>query len=1535
MKRKITAWATALCILLLSVPIQEYAKDVTPKEAKKEADVMEVSDLDSFVEAAADAASEDDASAAQGNPWHSRRLLVKSKTEFDATGAASIVKGYEDIVILEYESENAAKAAYASLIKNPDLIVEADGYYGTDSVAEDIGQKNYDRNLPGTKRNADIASGEGEVRVAVIDTGYDVKSYGNSRLADAVDMTGSGTIQDEHGHGTAMANLILENAPDGVSIMPIKAADENGTATSIKLYMGIRYAMEHRADVINISMSAYQSSGSAILNSAVEKAREAGIAVIVSAGNAGSDVSGFSPANAREAIVVSAVGRDGKRAEYSNFGTLVDFCSYGTMEAFGLDKKREKHTGTSVAAALASASAAEQKLCHKDASYEAWMGFLDGIAGNEGEPGSKEWYGKGPLLPEALRGERRPEETKESGDKENEKLSPLLSCDWKSVPLDELNDYIGNASNLERSVFLDRLSEEEISLLLSKKTLFSEYVIYSENSFDEAGNTTETFHMEGTLYDVVKNDGRFHQYEVQAKKYHVFAYGSKTGKRSCIRLDTDANKNDAVIYCWMQDRSSDNQNSGAYGLTFVRGQSAYDFSKSVHKIENCDVTDFGNPVVWRLKIRNVKIDKPENMALNYNAELWNKSSFQVVGSAASGWKAHYWYIYHYQVKPSSDADRQNAYGDGSYHGGFWDLKDASGKKCGNASVTTSVDIGTRDLYTDEKKAGITYRLPLIMHKSKSEKKDVTDAVPTCTQKGARHTETAYSCTECGRNWTKKGNSVEIPQLAHMFAAKTTDSNGILGGKYWEECTRSCGGKDVNGAYWQRNVKYLQPIRYWRMNPDGSYPAQPDGMERTLDYYEAGAAVPQWRKVLSEEFQTGMADAFFAPSMASYHDVYIPRKQYDVVYDGNGAKKGATKPQRVFCGEAFDLRENGFVRDGHRFAGWSKEPGGMAIQSKKVKNLSLVHNQVVTLYAKWEPKLFKISLDSQGANQGRGTLAVYEQFAEGYYKTAAAVEKFENNRIVIPKKESKDDALLGGVRREQFLGYFTEKNQKGCRMAEKDGSLLANMDGAGNYQYFTKDSTVYAGWEAMYAVQFHPNLSKEDREFLKMEESGMEDDEPVLCPYTRWKAKGESITIGFGEARVRNKKLAPFYRFLGWSLMPEIHSRDELILDGEKCAVTFQNDEDVTLYAQWDTGFQAVYMGNGQTGGADFMDASEQISDDYAFAKNPFEKSVRKAAIDILTGKTKNEDGKPYMEEVPCSFQGWSLTKEKTDDSGEDVIFSEEEVRLGAEVIRAADNARTQGVREAITFGLPSSDYQASEAPGLTEDEKLPFVNLYARWDEYPQIHATDLYFPVSDAKDGILTEAYLLSLAEATDEELKSDKNPRGVMKSGINEIDKTSFSIVDYQAEEFLEAEDTMSLTVTYRAIDSVGNATTKMVRVYLADTSGKWMEEGSVRFISKEYLDTLAKNSVWRTGDYAKKLTWTLSNQKTGEEYTSVTPLQKALGIKSVKKPGSGTWSHVQEVWEFSRQDVLEIQEYAETSGVGEDASGFLREFGRCRVR
>ena len=331
-------------------------------------------------------------------------------------------------------------------------------------------------------------------------------------------------------------------------------------------------------------------------------------------------------------------------------------------------------------------------------------------------------------------------------------------------------------------------------------------------------------------------------------------------------------------------------------------------------------------------------------------------------------------------------------------------------------------------------------------------------------------------------------------------------------------------------------------------------------------------------------------------------------------------------------------------------------------------------------------------------------------------------------------------------------------------------------------------------------------------------------------------------------------------------------------------------------------------------------------------KDYFHKTIQKPVKDTTSGQMQNEAGKPYMETIPYSFQGWSMVKEKDKQEKYAVYHRKDGKYEGTGIILAAKEVAKSGKGAGLTFGAPSSDYGSTVKDNTS---KIPYINMYAVWDEYPQIQASDLYIPLADAQNGILTEEYLLNLAVATDKELESDENKKGILKHGKDEKNNTSFTILDYQLSEFEGAESEMSLTVTYRAEDKVGNITTKQVTVYLVDTAGKEYDTGKVRFISAEYIDTLAENSIWRTEKYAQKLEKVLKNKKTGEEYTKVTPVQKAFGIKQVKKPDSGTWAHVQEVWKFTHDEVLAVQEYVRKDGVGNNPSEFLKKFGHCRIQ
>lgn len=185
---------------------------------------------------------------------------------------------------------------------------------------------------------------------AIIDSGIDKNnSKFNDKLVDfGLNFSSSGDgIQDDNGHGTAMASIISDNSD--AYIMPIKIANKDGKGTVLGLYLGIMAAIENEADLINISMT---TSNSDLISSAISEAISNDITVVAAAGNQSADVSNYSPANIKDVITVAALDENYVPASYSNYGEI-DYTAVGTKEVQTLHGY-ETLSGTSIAAAYVS-----------------------------------------------------------------------------------------------------------------------------------------------------------------------------------------------------------------------------------------------------------------------------------------------------------------------------------------------------------------------------------------------------------------------------------------------------------------------------------------------------------------------------------------------------------------------------------------------------------------------------------------------------------------------------------------------------------------------------------------------------------------------------------------------------------------------------------------------------------------------------------------------------------------------------------------------------------------------------------------------------------------------------------------------------------------------------------------------------------------------------------------------------------------------------------------------------------------------------
>ena len=154
-----------------------------------------------------------------------------------------------------------------------------------------------------------IETGSTSVVVAVVDTGVAYENYIQWRsryylapdLASTVFVPGYDFVQndthpnDDHSHGTHVTGTIAQSTGNGIgvagvafntAIMPVKVLDRNGSGTYYNVARGIEWAVDHGADVINLSLGG--ASPSSTLEDAVRYAYDHGVTVIAAAGNSGS-----------------------------------------------------------------------------------------------------------------------------------------------------------------------------------------------------------------------------------------------------------------------------------------------------------------------------------------------------------------------------------------------------------------------------------------------------------------------------------------------------------------------------------------------------------------------------------------------------------------------------------------------------------------------------------------------------------------------------------------------------------------------------------------------------------------------------------------------------------------------------------------------------------------------------------------------------------------------------------------------------------------------------------------------------------------------------------------------------------------------------------------------------------------------------------------------------------------------------------------------------------------------------------------------
>jgi len=197
--------------------------------------------------------------------------------------------------------------------------------------------------------NAGAPGGRGVI-VAVLDTGVAYARRGKFRKSP--DLAGTRFVKgydfvshdayasDRNGHGTHVASTIAEATNNGTgltglaygaSIMPVRVLDDHGEGDASNIAAGVRFAVRHGAQVINLSLEfSTDVTASEIpeLVDALAYAHRHGVFLVGASGNEAHRSVAY-PARARYVVSVGSTTEHGCLSDFSNQGLGLDISAPG------------------------------------------------------------------------------------------------------------------------------------------------------------------------------------------------------------------------------------------------------------------------------------------------------------------------------------------------------------------------------------------------------------------------------------------------------------------------------------------------------------------------------------------------------------------------------------------------------------------------------------------------------------------------------------------------------------------------------------------------------------------------------------------------------------------------------------------------------------------------------------------------------------------------------------------------------------------------------------------------------------------------------------------------------------------------------------------------------------------------------------------------------------------------------------------------------------------------------------------------------
>jgi subtilisin family serine protease len=241
--------------------------------------------------------------------------------------------------------------------------------------------------------------------IAVLDSGVDLDHPDlEDNLVNGWNFVdNNGDVSDLDKHGSMVSGIIAAIANNGIGmigvapeakIMPLKVLDSDG-GNLRDVASAIRYAADNGARVITMSFGGQHARFSIATERAIEYAFNEGCILVGAVGNDNTSELVF-PAAYEQVIAVSAIDQNDVRAEFSNYGSYVDFCAPGiNIVTTGKDGNYFIANGTSFAVPFVAGIIALILSDNPQFTTEEVITSLRSHVEDLGEEGWDEYYGWG------------------------------------------------------------------------------------------------------------------------------------------------------------------------------------------------------------------------------------------------------------------------------------------------------------------------------------------------------------------------------------------------------------------------------------------------------------------------------------------------------------------------------------------------------------------------------------------------------------------------------------------------------------------------------------------------------------------------------------------------------------------------------------------------------------------------------------------------------------------------------------------------------------------------------------------------------------------------------------------------------------------------------------------------------------------------------------------------------------------------------------------------------------------------------------